>query len=116
MKRLALLLCLIAMPAVADDVSEFTGNVAVSSATPTLVPPSATKCRTCKTMRIQNGGANTIYCDRSASVTTGTGTFTVSPTEGWVSVPYRLDWYCIAATADQTGADRSRTYFIVVQD
>lgn len=114
MTRLALTLCLFALPAVAQEVS---GNVAVSSSTPTLVPPTASVCTTCRTLRIQNGGANMIYCSPSgASVTTDTGVFTVAPSEQWVSVPYRRDIYCIAATADQTGAGRSRTYYWVVMD
>lgn len=113
MKRLALLLCFLAAPALAEEVA---GNVAVSSSTPTLVPPSASVCATCKTLRIQNGGSNTIYCGPNASVTTATGVFTVAASEGWVSVPYRRNIYCIAATADQAGTSRDRTYYWAVQD
>jgi hypothetical protein len=113
MKRLAILLCMLAAPAFAQEVY---GNVAVSDATPTLVPPAASVCTTCKTLRIQNGGGNVIYCSPDASVTTDTGVFAVSASEGWVSVPYRRNIYCIAATAAQTGAGRSRTYYWAVQD
>lgn len=112
MKLLATMLCLLALPALANEVY---GNVAVSDTTPTLVPPSSSVCATCTTLRIQNGGANTIYCSPGAAVTTDTGVFTVTPTEGWVSVPYRREIYCIAAAAAQTGVGRSRTYFWAVQ-
>lgn len=113
MKHLVLFLLLVSAAASADEVS---GNVAVLNATPTRVPPASLLCPTCKTLRIENGGPNPIYCGPDAAVTADTGVFTVPGNEGWVSVPHRPNIYCVAGTADQTGVGRNRTYVWAVFD
>lgn len=98
---LLLLLLFIAVPAWADESTQ----VAVSDGTPTLVP--TTFCTTCRSILLENGGSNAIYCSTESDVTTDTGHY-VAPTNGWRSFPY-AKIYCIAATAAQTGTGRDHT-------
>lgn len=103
----ALLLLLLSRVALADDAS----SVAVSNVTPTAVP--ATTCATCKSIMIENGGANAIYCSPESDVTVNTG-FKVAPGDGWRSFP-NVPMWCIAATAAQTGTNRDTTLVWVSQ-
>lgn len=111
MKRLLLILCLVATPAFAEE--QF-GDVAVSDSTPTRIP--VTQCTTCRTLLVENGDtSDAIYCGPSASVTTDTG-FKVSAADGWRSFPYRANFYCISANDAQTGTARNQTLFWAVED
>lgn len=101
MRTLLLLLLLLAVPAWADESTQ----VNVSNTTPTLVP--TTFCSTCRSILLENGGANAIYCSTSSTVTTNTG-HKVAALDGWRSFPYAKIW-CIASTAAQTGIGRDHT-------
>lgn len=82
-------------------------TVNVSNATATNI----TSCLTggpYKTILVENGGANAIYCSRNSSVTTSIG-HKVAASDGWRSFPFDGPVYCIAATAAQTGAARDLT-------
>jgi LSD1 subclass zinc finger protein len=100
MTRLLPLLLLLSSSAWADTAS----SVAVSDSTPTVVP--ASPCNTCRSLLVENRGANAIYCSPSSTVTTDTG-FKVSA-GGWRSFPYVPVW-CIAETASQAGTGTDRT-------
>lgn len=102
MKRLPIILCLLAAPAMAADYD--TVNVATSA---TNVTAGLGETRY-KSILVENGGANAIYCSRDPAVTTSTG-HKVSASDGWRSFPYEGPLYCIAATASQNGTGRDLT-------
>lgn len=98
--RLLLPLLLVASVAWADTSSA----VVVSDTTPTKVP--ATTCGTCKSLMLENGGSNSIYCAPSSTVTSDTG-FEVEA-GAWRAFPNVPVW-CVAATAAQSGTGRDHT-------
>lgn len=61
-----------------------------------------------KTILVENGGANPIYCSRDSAVSTDTG-HEVAANDGWRSFPYDGPLYAIASTAAQDGTGRNRT-------
>jgi hypothetical protein len=99
-----LLLLLLASPARAADYA----TVAVSSSTPTKVTATLTGVPSYKTVLIENGGSNPIYCSRDPNVTTNTG-HKVGGSDSWRGLPYDGPVWCIAATASQTGTGRDVT-------
>ena len=100
MKRLPLVVILLARVAMADTVT----SVAVSDSTPTRMPSSMSTTR--RSVMVENHGANSIYCSPSSTVTTDTG-FEVA-SGAWRSFPGAPVW-CIAATGAQTGTGSDRT-------
>lgn len=102
MKRLATILCLLTTPAMAADYA--TVNV-TTSATNVTTGLGDTRY---KSILVENGGVNAIYCSRNPSVTTSNG-HKVAASDGWRSFPYEGPVYCIAATASQAGAGRDLT-------
>jgi hypothetical protein len=104
MKRLAALLWLLAVPALAADYD----TVNVSNASATNITAGLTGQTTYRTIAVENGGANAIYCSRDSTVTTDTG-HKVAGSDGWRSFPYDGPIYCIAATAAQDGVARNHT-------
>jgi hypothetical protein len=104
MKRLATLLCLLATPAMAADY--VTSNVLASA--PVEVTASLGSRTGYRSILIENGGSNAIYCSRNPSVTTNTG-HKVGANDGWRAFPWDGPIYCIAAVADQTGTNRDLT-------
>jgi hypothetical protein len=102
--RLLPLLLLLSLPALARDID----TVNVSSSTPTNVTTNLDGRAAYKTIMVENGGTNAIYCAKDESVTTNTG-HKVNGSDGWRAFPYEGPLYCIAASADQTGTSRDKT-------
>jgi Tfp pilus assembly protein FimT len=102
MNRLTALLCLLAAPALAEDYDTVNVDTSATNVTSGL---SDTRY---KSLLVENGGSNAIYCSRDPAVTTNTG-HKVAASDGWRSFPYEGPLYCIAATAAQTGTARDLT-------
>lgn len=59
-----------------------------------------------KTILVENGGPNPIYCSPDPAVTVNTG-HEIAANDGWRSFPWNGPLYAIAATADQDGTGRN---------
>jgi hypothetical protein len=99
-KRAALLLMLLATPALADDWDDLPVLTTATKVTGGLTGTGY------KTILVENGGSASIYCSRNPAVTTDTGHEV--PAEDSRSFPHDGPVYCIAAVA-QTDAARDRT-------
>lgn len=82
-------------------------TVNVSDTTPTRLTASLTGTGY-KTILIENGGPNPIYCSKDPSVTVDTG-HEIAANDGWRSFPFDGPIYAVAATAAQDGTGRNRT-------
>lgn len=103
MNRIIPIILMFAGPALAVDYC--TVNVGTSAT-------NVTSCLTggpYKSVMVENGGANAIYCSRNPSVTTDDG-HKVAANDGWRSFPFDdPNLYCDAATAAQDGTGRNKT-------
>lgn len=81
-------------------------TVNVSDSTPTNVTASLSGMQF-KTILVENGGSNAIYCSADSAVTTDTGHEVLSGDKA--TFPYDGPVYCIAATDAQTGTGRDHT-------
>jgi hypothetical protein len=102
MMRLATILCLLAVPALAAPYG--TATVLDTATNITASITSEFTGQTFKTVRVENGGIAAVYCSRDPAVTTNTGS-KVAGSDGWQSFPYDGPIYCIAA-ASQSGVAR----------
>lgn len=102
MIRLATILCLLAMPAMAADYDTVNVGTTATNVTAGLTNPTSYR-----TILVENGGSNAIYCSRDPSVTTDDGHEV--PAGDSRSFPYDGPIYCDAATAAQTGTGRDHT-------
>lgn len=102
--RLLPLLLVLALPAVAADYA----RVNVSSSSATVVTATLTGTAAYKTVMVENGGSNPIYCSMDPAVTVNTG-HKVAASDGWRAFPNDGPLWCIAATASQAGTARDRT-------
>jgi hypothetical protein len=98
-------LALLLLTAVSASAADY-ATVAVQT-TATRVTASLTVGVSYRSILIENGGANDVFCSRDASVTASTG-HKVGANDGWRAFPVDGPIYCIT-TVSQTGAGRDLT-------
>lgn len=86
----------------ADYTTVNVSNVTVTSLTSGLTGTGY------KTILVENGGPNPIYCSRDPAVTTDTG-HEIGANDAWRSFPFDGPIYAIASTAAQDGTGRNKT-------
>jgi hypothetical protein len=101
MTRFGIILCLLALPAMAADYDTVPVLTSATNVTSGLSSQTAYK-----TILVENGGSNAIYCSRNPSVTTDDGHEVAAGDAR--SFPYDGPLYCICSVA-QTGTARNHT-------